>query len=193
MSCNINCTHPITFPVLTVTGTTGAAGAAGAAGATIIFDNTPAIAVATTTSSWEAFTGMKMNPVTSLVSDGDKLEIDATFEASGSAPPTEVTRSVRIQVSSLVIGDDSNYLFNFDTGILICDYKIILTRQSATHLYVKASVKSGTALSVSETIFNEIIAVGDTTNLTNVQAMGDGYVIGDITCKQFTIKYLKKS
>lgn len=190
MTC-LRCSSPITFPVLSVTGAAGAAGAAGSAGTSVIFDNTPAAAVATLTTNWETFTGMTTS-VTSLADAGDKILISGVV-INNTVPSVDLAlpKQVKIQINAVDIQDGS-VDFQFELGVTKCYMEVEVTVISATSLYINAvwtAISPGVA-TIRE--FTDIIAVADVTSLAGVRMMANSTAIGDMSCEQFSVKFLNK-
>lgn len=192
MYCNsLGCASLVNFPILTVTGSGGLSGNAGADGTSVIFDNTLLAAVATSTTSWEQFTGMASGAITDLATNGCKLRVRAEFIPGSPTSNILAPIKARIKVDGVIIGDASSYEYIFEYGTTKVIFDVVLTRVDSTHIFAQVIMSS--ILAKKEVVlsgYTEMIAVTNAASLSGVTAEGKSNVIGDLSCRQLYVELL---
>jgi hypothetical protein len=197
MACGcLDCTD-ITVP----TGATGATGPAGPAGSNGT-NGTAGVALLTNQYPNLATLGVAYESLAegrtpyvlaanTLSTNGDAIEINGVFKATGAAP-TSLNQRIRITFN----GSSLNvFTYNFGGGLLFINLNIKLTRVSnTTAKYEVRGTRYGTFGLYIDSFYEGVVSLAGlnfTSTAYNIDPQGDSVVIGDIICTSFDIKKYK--
>lgn len=164
-SCSNNNSSVLPIGPPGATGATGAAGANGANGTTVLYNNlTPA---STSTGGFDSLQSYTL-PINTLATNGDSLEVISMLDV-------DVTTSlayIRLYMAGSSTLTGSPVSFFIYPGTKLCALRAVITRQSATTVFIQFFVNFSGGVNYTNTgsqhFFSTGVVVNNLTSATNV-------------------------